>query len=137
MPETFFPITWRNNQSPALNDANLNRIETGVEVLDDRITTLENGVVTPVVVPFATSVTLNATQGSLFRCVASGDLTLDDIIGGSDGQTVVVEIQAAGTARALHFTGSTEVITIPVGQWWVGTFRYVAAGSLWLITDNS
>lgn len=137
MPETFSPLTWRNDQSPALNDTNLNRLEVGVEAIDDRVAALENGVVSPVVVPYATSVTLNATQGSLFRCVAAGDLTLDDIVGGADGQTVVFEVQASDTARALHFTGVVDSIDIAAGQWWVGVFRYVAVSSAWLLDDSS
>jgi hypothetical protein len=137
VPETFSPIQWINDTTPAINAPNLNRIEQGVEVLDDRIATLELGVVTPVVVPYATSVTLNATQGAVFRCVAPGDLTLDDIVGGTDGQVVVFEIQASGADRALHFTGSTGSVDIAAGQWWVGTFRYVAADSTWLLDDSS
>lgn len=137
MPETFSPLTWHNDTVPAINETNLNRLEVGVEVLDDRIATLENGIVTPVVVPFATSVTLNATQGSLFRCVASADLTLDQIVGGVDGQTIVFEVQASGAPRVLHFTGSIETVSIASGQWWVGVFRYVADESRWLRSDDS
>lgn len=138
MPETWSPLTWHNDQSPALNETNLNRIEVGVEVLDDRIATLENGIVTPVVLPFATSVTIDATQGSLFRLVASADLTLDQIVGGTDGQTIVFEVQASGTQRTLHFTGSTVTEVIAVGQWWVGTFRYLAAPyNIWLRDSGS
>jgi polygalacturonase len=137
MPETFSPLQWINDTSPAINAPNLNRLEQGVEVLDDRIATLELGVVTPVVVPYATSVTLNATQGALFRCVASGDLTLDDIVGGTDGQMIVFEVQASGAQRTLHFTGSTDSIDIAVGQWWIGVFRYAAAGDTWRLVDNS
>lgn len=137
MPETFSPIIWRNDQSPALNETNLNRLEQGVELLDDRIARGELGVVDPIMVPYATSVTLNATQGALFRCMASGDLTLDDIVGGIDGQTIVFEVQASGAQRVLHFTGSTDTVTIATGQWWVGTFRFVASDNSWLLDDGS
>ena len=137
MPETFTPLLWRNNQTPALNETNLNSVMTGIEVIDDRVATLELGVVSPVVVPFATSVTLNATQGGLFRCMATGDITLDDIVGGTDGQTLVFEVQASGAARMLSFTGSTASIEIAVGQWWVGQFRYVTEDNVWLLTDGS
>lgn len=134
MSETFTPLTWVNNTFPAINQSNLNRLEQGVEVLDDRAAQLERGITTPVVVPYATSITLNATQGALFRCVASGDLTLDDIVGGSDGQAIVLQVLASGAGRALHFTGSTESIDIPVGQWWSGTFQYLSAPyDIWLL----
>lgn len=138
MPETFTPIIWRNNQSPALNDTNLNRVEVGVESIDARAAKLELGIVIPVTVPYTTSVTINATQGSLFRCIASGDLTLDDIVGGTDGQTLVFEVQASGAQRALHFTGLTDSIDIAAGQWWVGVFRYITAPyNTWLFDDGS
>jgi hypothetical protein len=137
MPETFSPIVWRNNQTPAINDTNLNRLEVGAQSIDARAARLELGIADPVVVPYATSVTLNATQGSLFRCVASGDITLDDIVGGTDGQMIVFEVQGSGASRALHFTGSTDSVDIASGQWWVGTLRHVAANNVWLLDDGS
>jgi len=135
MPETFSPIVWVNNQSPAINETNLNRLEVGVEVLDDRIATLENGVVSPIVFTYTSSVTLNATQGSLFRVIAVGDLTLDDIVGGTDGQAIVFEVQASGATRTLHFTGSAGSIDIAVGQWWIGEFRYIASANTWFLIE--
>jgi hypothetical protein len=137
VPETFLPLVWHNNTFPAINEGNLNRIEVGLESLDDRAAQLELGITTPVTLPYATSVTVNATQGSLFRCIASGDLTLDDIVGGTDGQTVTVEVQASGAARVLHFTGSTETVNIAAGQWWIGAFRYAATGDTWRLVDGS
>lgn len=132
MPETFSPIIWHNDTSPALNESNLNRIEVGIESLDDRAATLELGVVTPVTVPFATSITLNATQGSLFRCVAVGDLTLDGIVGGLDGQTIALQVRASGGARTLSFTGPGAPVTIPSGTAWWGRFSYDATNGEWL-----
>lgn len=137
MPETFNPIQWINDTFPAINSSNLNRVEQGLESLDDRAASLELGVVTPVTVPYATSVTLNATQGALFRCIASGDITLDDVVGGIDGQVIVFEVQASGAQRILHFTGSTDSVTIAAGQWWVGTLRFIATGNIWLLDDGS
>jgi hypothetical protein len=137
VPETFSPLTWRNDQTPALSESNLNRLEVGVEAIDDRVHSTELGIVAPVVVPHATSVTLNATQGSLFRCIALGDVTLDDIVGGTDGQTVTFEVQAFGATRSLHFTGVTGSVDISSGQWWIGVFRYVAADATWLLDDSS
>lgn len=131
MPETFSPISWRNNQAPALNETNLNRVEVGLQSVDARAAALENGIVPAVTVAYATSVTLNATQGSLFRCVASGDLTLDDIVGGTDGQTIVFEVLASGAARTMSFTGSVSSILIPSGQWWAGIFRFHAPSDTW------
>lgn len=136
MPETYSPLVWHNDQTPAINETNLNRIEVGVEALDDRAAALELGICPVVVVPFASSITLNATQGGLFRCVASADLTLDQIVGGTDGQTIVFEVQASGGPRTLHFTGSTDTETIAVGQWWVGVFRYIP-GTGWVRDETA
>ena len=137
MPETFTGPVWVNDQAPALNATNLNGVMVGIETIDDRVHSLELGVIAPIVVPYATSVTLNATQGSLFRCVASGDLTMDAIVGGADGQTIVFEVQASGAPRTLSFTGSTDTISITVGQWWVGVFRFVSSSGAWLRDDGS
>lgn len=137
MTETYEPITWVNDTAPALNAPNLNRIEVGIEAIDDRVARVERGIVSPVTVTYATSVVLNATQGTLFRCVATGDLTLDDVVGGTDGQIVVFQVQASGAMRTLSFTGSADAVNISAGQWWIGTFRYVAAGNTWLLDDSS
>lgn len=135
MPETFTPLAWHNDTLPAINENNLNRIEVGIEALDDRAAQLELGVSTPIVVPYATSVTLNATQGSLFRFVASGDVTLDNIVGGIDGQAITFEVQASGGDRTLSFTGSIGSAPILSGQWWIGEFRYAAASDAWRLVE--
>ena len=137
MPETFSPIIWRNDQTPAINENNLNRLEVGVDAIDARAAALERGITAPVTVPYATSITLNATQGALFRCTATGDLTLDDIVGGTNGQAIVLEVVASGTSRTLHFTGSTDSIDVAAGQRWIGTFRHDSGANTWTLTDGS
>jgi hypothetical protein len=132
VPETFSPLQWKNDQSPAINETNLNRLEVGVEVLDDRINGLELGIITPVTIPYATSVTLDATRGSFFRCDAVGDLTLDDIVGGIDGQTIIFEVLASGAARTLFFTGAVGSISIAANQQWAGSFRYRSVSDSWV-----
>ena len=136
MPETFSPIIWRNDQTPAINENNLNRLEVGVDAIDVRAAALERGITAPVTVPYATSITLNATQGALFRCTATGDLTLDDIVGGTNGQAIVLEVVASGAQRTLHFTGSTDSIDIAAGQRWIGTFRHDSGANTWTLTDG-
>lgn len=133
MPETFHPLQWKNDQAPALNDNNLNRIEVGIEAIDDRAHRLELGVATVVDIPYATSITLNATQGSVFRCTATGDLTLDDIFGGVDGQMVTLLIEASGGARTVAFTGSADSVQIPAGVWWVRRFAYHQLTDTWVM----
>jgi hypothetical protein len=131
MPETYFPITWHNDQSPAINENNLNHIEVGVEAIDVRTARLELGVPTVVTVSYASSVTLNATQGSLFRCTAVGDLTLDNIVGGIDGQVITFVVKASGANRTLAFTGDTESVSIVSGGRWVGKFLYDITDDTW------
>ena len=135
MPETWSPLLWRNDQSPALNESNLNRLEQGVEVIDDRVALLERGVLDPVVVPYATSVVLNATTGASFRCVATGDITLDDIVGGVDGQEIMFKVLASGAPRTLSFTGTSDSISIGSGEWWTGEFQYIADSDTWLLSE--
>jgi hypothetical protein len=89
---------------------------------------------TPQTITYASTITPNAGTGSLFRCTATGDLTLADPINGVDGQTVVVEILASGADRTLNFAGGGTAVVIPSGQWWVGTLRL--NGSTWLLDDD-
>jgi len=133
MPETYFPITWHNDTSPALNESNLNRIEVGLEAIDVRAARLELGVATVVTVAYASSVTLNATQGSLFRCAAVADLTLDGIVGGIDGQVITFVVKASGADRILAFTGGSDNIVIPSGSRWVGRFLYDTTDDTWTL----
>jgi hypothetical protein len=133
MPETFNPVTLQNGAGQPLNAAYFNRLETGIELLDDRAAALELGIYTPVDVPFATSITLNATQGALFRCTATGDFTLDGIVGGTNGQTVVFEVVAQGGTRSIAFTDDVDSVSIPPGSRWSGTFRYSVGDDSWLL----
>jgi hypothetical protein len=87
----------------------------------------------PVTVSYAASITLNAATGCVFRVTATGDFTLADITNGVDGQQVSLEVLASGAARTVTITGAIP-ITVPVGQWWSGTFRYNATADVWLAT---
>lgn len=85
----------------------------------------------PVTVTYAASITPNAALGSVFRVTATGDLTVADITGGTDGQTVALEVLASGADRTVAITGGGSV-TVPSGQWWTASFRYNATASAWL-----
>lgn len=137
MAETYSPLLWHNDTFPAVNESNLNRVEVGVKAIDARAARLELGITTPVVVPYATSITLNATQGSFFRCIAAGDVTLDGIVGGTDGQLVTLEVVASGGSRTLSFTGSAAPVTIPPGVAWSGQYRFDSLSSAWRIQVGS
>jgi hypothetical protein len=84
----------------------------------------------PVTVTYAASVTLNAALGSVFRVTATGDLTIADITGGTDGQTVHLEVLASGGARTV--TVGTATTPVASGQWWTSSFRYNAGAGGWL-----
>lgn len=86
---------------------------------------------TPQTITYATTITPNAASGSLFRCTATGNLTLNDPTGGVNGQAVTVEILASGADRTLNFEGGVTAVTITSGQWWSGTLRL--NGSTWLL----
>lgn len=131
MPETFAPFTWIDGTGGGtpITATQLNRLETGLESMDDRAAALESGIYTPVTVTYAASLTLNATLGSLFRVTATGNLALADITGGSDGQLIWLEVEASGADRTVTVAGVTD--TVASGTAWVGAFRYKATGDQW------
>lgn len=88
----------------------------------------------PVTITYAATITPNAAAGNLFRCTATGDLTLADPTGPTDGQTVDVEILASGADRALTVGGTAT--TIPSGKWWLGTLRYSSTATGWFLVDE-
>lgn len=87
----------------------------------------------PQTITYAATITPDASVGSLFRCTATGNLTLADPTNGVDGQSVVVEVLASGADRTLNFAGGGTAVTIPSGQWWAGTLR--RNSSVWLLDD--
>jgi hypothetical protein len=131
MPETFAPFTWIDGAGGGtpITAAQLNRLENGLESMDDRAAALELGVHLPVSVTYASSVTLNAALGSLFRVTATGNLTLANITGGFDGQLVWLEVEASGGTRAVTVGGVTD--SVAAGSVWMGAFRYKAAVDEW------
>jgi hypothetical protein len=133
VPETFTPFTWVDGSGGGtpLTAAQMNRLETGLESMDDRAAALELGVLTPVVLSYAASLTINATQGALFRVTATGNLTLADITGGTQGQLVTLEVRASGADRS--FTAVGQTVTIPAGTKWWGDFRYDAGLDEWTL----
>lgn len=84
-----------------------------------------------VIVPYASTVTIDASAGTTFRCVATGNLTVTDITGGVDGQLITLEVRASGADRSLTVAGTTD--TIPSGQVWSGDLRYDVATAAWLL----
>lgn len=91
-------------------------------------------VLDPIAITYASTITPNAAQGALFKCTATGNLTLADPIGGVDGQTIRVEITASGAAVVLTLTSITGTVTIPNGGKWAGELAY--DGTDWWLTDG-
>lgn len=85
----------------------------------------------PVTVTYAASVTLDASQGCIFRVTATGDLTLADITNGTDGQPVALEVLASGGARTVTVAG--DAVSVPSGQWWSASLRYNSTAAVWLL----
>lgn len=136
MPETYTPITFVNDSAPPLNATNLNSTQVGIKTIDTRVAKLEIGADTPVVLTYAASLTINATQGALFRVTATGNLTIADITGGVNGQEITLEVLASSADRTLTFgVGSPVFTTITSGQWWSGSFRYNSGLDTWLFSD--
>ena len=91
----------------------------------------------PVTVAYATSLTLNASQGSVFRVVATGDLSLSGISNGVDGQALLFEVFASGVDRVLTLPDGLDPIIVPAGTWTQIQFRYHASGDVWVISDSA
>jgi hypothetical protein len=138
VPETFDPVTLQNDTGVKLNAAYFNRLETNLEVIDDRLAARELRIDTPVTVTYSASVTINAALGSLFRIVATGNIALQPPANGSNGQLITVQIQAASADRTLNFPGTSfSPVLIPTGQWWSGEFRYNALSVEWVLNDGA
>jgi len=92
-------------------------------------------VLDPISIAYAATITPNASQGSLFRCTATGPITLADPTGGVDGQVVRIEITASGADRVLTLTSIATTITITSGSKWAGELVY--DGTDWWVTDGT
>jgi hypothetical protein len=131
---TYNKQTWENdNLSLPLSASRLGHMEDGIDDADTRITVLEPRTQT---IAYNTTITPDATAGNLHVCVATGNLTLNEPTGGTDGQMITVAIQASGATRTVSFQGGTvDPVVIPSGKWWVAELRYVASTTTWLVTD--
>lgn len=125
-----------NGTGTALDADYFNRLETGLEVIDTRAAELERGVATPVSITYATTITPDASAGAHFRCIATGNLTVNAPVGGTDGQTVIIRIKASGADRTIAFSGNdVDAITLPSGKWWRGELTYDQSEDSWLLED--
>jgi len=140
VPETFTPKTWVDGAAGGtpIIAAELNRLENGVESMDDRSTALELGILAPVSVTYAASISPDATAGSLFRCTATGNLTIAAITGAVDGQGVTVQVTASGADRTVTWSiGSIPATTVRSGTTATWSLRYYTTGSVWVLDDTS
>jgi hypothetical protein len=77
----------------------------------------------PVVQPYASSLTLNATAGNNRICTATGNITLNEPTGGADGQLIMLRVIASGAQRVVTFGAALKrpgsiasSLTVPSGQ---------------------
>lgn len=140
MPGTFTPKTWVDGSAGGtpIIATELNRIETGVESMDTRSTALELGILSPVVITYAASVSPDATAGCLFRITATGALTIAAITGALDGQCVTIQVTASGADRTVTWSvGSVPVSTVRSGTTATWSLRYYSTGTVWVLDDSS
>lgn len=136
MPDSFSRdgFDWVDGVTPVTAEE-LNYRDDVLESIDDRTDRLE--IVagpTPIVLAAVSGViTPNASAGNVFRHVALADVQLADPIGGVDGQRITIEVQASGADRVLSFTGSTDTVTIPAGEWWEADLRYHQPTLEWFV----
>lgn len=140
MPETFTPKTWVDGTGGGtpIIATELNRIETGIESMDDRGAALELGILTPTTVAYAASVSIDATSGSLFRITATGPVTIAAITGAIDGQSVAVQVTASGADRTVIWSvGGVATATITSGTTATWRLIYYSSGSSWSHVSTS
>lgn len=107
MPETFVPKTWVDGSGGGtpITAAELNRIENGVESMDDRVAALEANP-TPAVVTLTDGATVNvdASAGKVHWLTAAGDRTIAAPTNAVAGRGVIIKHTASGGARTLSLT---------------------------------
>lgn len=117
----------------ALSAARFAFMDNGIIEASTRLTAIEPR---PQTITYAATITPNAANGNFHVCVATGDLTLADPTGGTNGQTIYVLIQASGAARTLSFSGGAATpVTIKLNEWWVGRLSYISSITTWVLTD--
>jgi len=95
----------------------------------------DRAITDPITITYGATITPDAATGSLFRCTATGNITLANPTGGVDGQWIRVEITASGADRVLTLTGVTGTITIPSAGKWVGDLLF--DGTDWWLEDGA
>ncbi len=85
------------------------------------------------------TVTIDASTGTHFRGTLTGNPTIANPTGGTDGQKVLVEMAAGGSARTItitaptiNITGVTSPIALASGKRWWGGF-ILSSGTWYLI----
>jgi hypothetical protein len=132
----YAPHTWVNDDpTKPLSAERLAEMEAGIEDADNRLTTVESRIVAPQEITYAGTITPDAFTGSVFYCVATGDLTLAQPSNGVIGKHVTVAVQASGATRTLTLPDDSHVI-IPSGEWWAGRMLYLGEPNVWLFSEG-
>jgi hypothetical protein len=134
MPYT--PHEWVDDDTTKpLSAVRLSEMEAGIEDADNRLNTVEARVVTPQEITYAATITPDALTGSVFYCIATGDLTLNQPANGTDGKHVTVAIRASGASRAVTLPGGL-LVHIPSGEWWATRWLYLSETTEWLFNEG-
>lgn len=133
----YTPHVWVDDDATKpVSAQRLGEMEAGIDDADNRATALEAGIRTPVAITYASTITPDSDAGSVFYCIATGNLTLAEPINPVNGKHLTVAVQASGATVRLTLPNGS-VILIPSGEWWIGKMLYLATPAVWLFTPDS
>lgn len=132
----YTPNVWVDDDATKpLSAARLSTMEAGIEDADNRLNVTEARVYATQAISYAASITPDALTGSVFYCIATGNLTLNSPSNGVDGKHVTVAVKASGTSLTLTLPDATTV-WLTTGQWWAGRMVYLSGPNEWLMTEG-
>lgn len=117
MPSTFTPFTWTDGTTP-ITAAQLNRVETGVESMDNRTTTLEAA--------GSTAVTIDGTPAATLA-ISSVAVTAADV-GALSGTTKAIRLWANASGQSLP-SGSITTVALAATEFNTDTAYYTVASN--------
>lgn len=132
----YTPHTWIDDDvTKPLSAARLSEMEAGIEDADNRLTAIEGLIIPSQAITYAATITPDAAAGTVFYCIATGNLVINDPANGVDGKMVTLAVQASGASRLLTLSDGT-VFLVPTSAWWAGKFLYLDAVGAWLFSNG-
>jgi hypothetical protein len=131
VPETYTPITWTNGSGQPINADNLNRIEQGIEAIDDRVAAIEASGGGSTGIPADGSVT-NA------KVATSAAISADKLADGTNFKVMTAaERTKLATLATIAVSGSASDLgsgTVPTARMGTGTAdstTFLAGDRVW------